>query len=211
MLRGRFILGGMRRWRVGLFSLALASVSLGAVKAASIDDLCERLFLPDGYQLNCSIEGSGAPPGRMAVVRPAEGAFAELSELTIRPLEERVETPEHWLRDQLKLDLTGVEDSVTALTESPDSPFAGTSIAEQLRSWSAFLDSLAGLPLEGCGEPKAMAAGNGWQLACEWPLGPLRQYLTLRLVEREGQQYAVRIRAMNEQRLRHLVAIANSF
>jgi hypothetical protein len=33
----------------------------------------------------------------------------------------------------------------------------------------------------------------------------------LRLIERDGEQYAMRIRAMNEQRLRHLVAIANSF
>ena len=46
---------------------------------------------------------------------------------------------------------------------------------------------------------------------CEWELGPLRQYLALRLIERDGERYAVRIRAMNEHRMRHLVAIANSF
>jgi hypothetical protein len=35
--------------------------------------------------------------------------------------------------------------------------------------------------------------------------------MALRLVEADGQHYAVRIRALNERRMRHLVAIANSF
>jgi hypothetical protein len=48
-------------------------------------------------------------------------------------------------------------------------------------------------------------------MACDWELGPLRQYMRFRLVERAGERYAIRIRTMNEQRLRHLVAIANSF
>jgi hypothetical protein len=201
----------MNHRRIALLGVALASVTLASLEAAPIDDLCGRLFLPEGYQLDCTVRGGARASERMAVVHPVEGAFAPLSELTIRPLDDAVDDPEQWLRDQLKIDLTGVEDSLTGLTESPDSPFAGSSIDEHLESWLALLDSLAGLPLEGCGEPTARSAGDGWQLTCEWPLGPLRQYLTLRLVERDGQQYAVRIRAMNEQRLRHLVAIANSF
>jgi hypothetical protein len=201
----------MNRWRIALLGLALASFAPAPPGAAPIADLCGRLFLPEGYQLDCTVRSGAGASERRAVVRPVEGAFAPLSELTIRPLDEPVDDPEQWLRDQLKIDLTGVEDSLTGLAESPDSPFAGSSIDEHLESWLALLDSLAGLPLEGCGEPVARSAGDGWQLTCEWPLGPLRQYLTLRLVERDGQQYAVRIRAMNEQRLRHLVAIANSF
>jgi hypothetical protein len=35
--------------------------------------------------------------------------------------------------------------------------------------------------------------------------------MAVRLIEANGERYAVRIRAMNEQRMRHLVAIANSF
>jgi hypothetical protein len=48
-------------------------------------------------------------------------------------------------------------------------------------------------------------------MECEWQLGPFKQLLALRLVDREGERYAVKIRAMNEHRMRHLVAIANSF
>jgi hypothetical protein len=42
-------------------------------------------------------------------------------------------------------------------------------------------------------------------------LGPLRQLMRFRLIERDGERHAITIRTMNEQRLRHLVAIANSF
>jgi hypothetical protein len=201
----------MNRWRIALSGLALAVLMPAPLQAAPIGDLCDRLFLPEGYQLDCTLRSGAGAFERTAVVRPVEGAFAPLSELTIRPLEEPVDDPAQWLREQLTIDLTGVEDSVSGLAESPDSPFAGSSIDEHLESWLELLDSLAGLPLEGCGEPAARSAGDGWQLTCEWPLGPLRQYLTLRLIERDGEQYAMRIRAMNEQRLRHLVAIANSF
>jgi hypothetical protein len=201
----------MNARRATILGFALAGLAWASPQAASIDDLCDRLFLPEGYQLDCTLRGGAGASERMAVVRPVEGAFAPLSELTIRPIEEPVDDPERWLREQLRIDLTGVEDAVSGLTESPDSPLAGSSIDEHLESWLDLLDSLAGLPLEGCGEPAARPAGDGWELECEWPLGPLRQYLTLRLVERDGEQYAMRIRAMNEQRLRHLVAIANSF
>jgi hypothetical protein len=201
----------MTDWRAAVLALALASGAPAPAGAASIDQVCGRLFLPEGYQLDCSVQGGTPAAERAAVVRPVEGAFAPLSELTIRALDQPVKNPEQWLRDQLKLDLSGVEDSMSALVQSPDSPFAGTPLAEEMRSWTAFLNQLTALPLEGCREPATLPAGEGWELACEWPFGPLRQFLTLRLVERDGQQYAVRIRTMNERRLRHLVAIANSF
>ncbi len=201
----------MTGWQAAALGIALASVAPALPAAAPIDDVCGRLFLPEGYRLDCSVQGGAPASERMAVVRPVEGAFAPLSELTIRPLDQPVQDPAQWLRGQLKLDLSGVEDSLRGLVQSPDSPFAGTPLADELRGWTAFLEQLTTLPLEGCREPAALPAAEGWQLACEWPLGPLRQFLTLRLVERDGQQYAVRIRTMNERRLRHLVAIANSF
>jgi hypothetical protein len=201
----------MNGWRAGVLGFVLAMLATAPLQAAPLGDLCDRLFLPEGYQLDCTVQGSAAGSGPMAVVRPVEGAFAPLSELTIRPLDEPVDDPEQWLREQLTIDLSGVEESLTGLAESPDSPFAGSSIDQHLESWLDLLGSLASLPLEGCGEPVARSGGDRWELVCEWPLGPLRQYLTLRLVERDGEQYAMRIRAMNEQRLRHLVAIANSF
>ena len=201
----------MNARRATILGFALATLAGASPEAAPIEDLCDRLFLPEGYQLDCTLRTGAGASERVAVVRPVEGAFAPLSELTVSPLEEPVEDPERWLREQLRIDLTGVEDAVSGLAESPDSPFAGSAIDEHLEGWLDLLNSFAGLPLEGCGEPAARPGGDGWQLVCEWPLGPLRQYLTLRLVERDGEQYAMRIRAMNEQRLRHLVAIANSF
>ena len=125
--------------------------------------------------------------------------------------DERVDDPKTWLREQLKIDVSGFEDAVTRIVRSPDSPFAGSALDEQLRNWRALIDSLSGLPLEGCDEPQPSPSDHGWEMACEWPLGPLQQFLVLRLAERDGQQYAVRIRTMNEKRLRHLIAIANSF
>ena len=99
-----------------------------------------------------------------------------------------------------------------ASTRDADSPITGTPLAEQLDAWRGLLGSAATWPLTGCGEPASLAGGiDGWEMACDWQLGPLRQYMRLRLVERAGVRYAMTIRTMNEQRLRHLVAIANSF
>ena len=59
--------------------------------------------------------------------------------------------------------------------------------------------------------PCASRATTTWEMGCEWEVGSLRQFMRFRLIERDGERYAIRIRTMNEQRLRHLVAIANSF
>ncbi|HEX2479519.1 MAG TPA: hypothetical protein VHK45_09580, partial [Geminicoccaceae bacterium] len=82
---------------------------------------------------------------------------------------------------------------------------------EQLQSWRGLLGSAATLPLAGCREPVRRARDETWEMVCEWEMGSLRQFMRFRLIERDGERYAIRIRTMNEQRLRHLVAIANSF
>jgi hypothetical protein len=146
------------------------------------------------------------------VVRPSDSAFAALSELSLRRVEEPVEDPAAWLREQLTVDLSPVDSALNGLTRGPDSPITNTPLAEQLQAWRELLGSAATLPLSGCGEPAHLAGdADAWEMACEWALGPLRQYMRLRLVERAGERYGIRIRSMNEQRLRHLVAIANSF
>src|SRR5919109_127602 len=101
---------------------------------------------------------------------------------------------------------------VRELAESDDSPFAGEEIGASLETWLDMMGVLTEWPLESCEEPSTEAgvAGETSELACEWQFGPFRQHLVLRLVERGGERYAVRVRAMNERRLRHLVAIANS-
>jgi hypothetical protein len=134
-----------------------------------------------------------------------------LSELTLRRVEEPVEDPAAWLREQLTLDLSPVDAALRELARDADSPITGTPLAEQLQDWRELLDSAAALPLAGCDEPAHLPGPDAWEMACDWELGPLRQYMRFRLVERAGERYAIRIRTMNEQRLRHLVAIANSF
>ncbi len=70
---------------------------------------CSRLFLPEGYRLDCSVQGGTPAAQRAAVVRPVEWTSRRSSELTIRALDQPVQDPAQWLRDQLKPDLSGVE------------------------------------------------------------------------------------------------------
>jgi hypothetical protein len=55
------------------------------------------------------------------------------------------------------------------------------------------------------------ASGEFRERFCTFSIGPLRKYLVLRLQRTDGAWYYTRITTMNERRLRHLVAIANSF
>jgi hypothetical protein len=191
-------------------SVWLASSGAAAAQTPA-DDLCARLFVPEGYELGCTLE-SDAAGSAGAVVRPTDSAFGPLSELSLRRVEEPVEDPASWLRERLTLDLSPVDSALKELTRGPDSPITNTPLAEQLQAWRALLGSAATLPLAGCKEPQHLAGGiDAWEMACDWELGPLRQYMRFRLVERAGEHYAITIRTMNDQRLRHLVAIANSF
>ena len=191
-------------------TLCLACVSAPAA-AQSARDLCARLFVPEAIELGCTLQSEPAGSGLAAVVQPTDSEFAPLSELTLRQVKEPVEDPAAWLRKQLTLDLSPVDSALEELIHGADSPITGTPLAEQLQSWRGLLGSAATLPLSGCSDPVRLGGRDAWQMACEWEVGPLRQYMRFRLIERAGEHYAIRIRTMNEQRLRHLVAIANSF
>ena len=175
--------------------------------AAAPDDPCALLFVPEGYELRCTVQRGLENDWRLAVQPDENIPFGALSELSVEPVEGPVDDPQAWLRDQLRLDLGGLEQAVRALARSDDSPFTDDQLMAPLRSWLGVMTALAEWPLQSCEEP---ATDRGSELACDWRLGPLRQHLVLRLVERDGQRYLVKVRAMNERRLRHLVAIANS-
>ena len=189
----------------------LALALLGGPATATENALCERLFVPEGYALDCTVQSGPGQDDWVLTVHPEEGTFAPLSELSIRPVTEPVADPKAWLREQLTLDVSSFDATLEDLLHGADSPLAETPLVDQLESWRGFLRQAAGWPLAGCAEPESVAGGDTWRMACEWALGPLRQELELRLVERAGERYAVKIRAMNERRMRHLVAIANSF
>lgn len=198
--------------RLGFLASVICLACAGAPDPAkAAGDLCAELFVPEGSELGCTLESDPGGEGLAAAVRPTDSAFGPLSELTLRRVEEPVEDPAAWLREQLKLDLSPVDAALQELARDPDSPITGTPLAERLQDWRALLDSAAALPLAGCDEPTHRAGTDAWEMACDWELGPLRQYMRFRLIERGDERYAIRIRTMNEQRLRHLVAIANSF
>lgn len=192
--------------------ILILTVLLGALSgrpAAAVDDPCARLFVPDGYGLTCTRVGTAGGDWKVTV-QPAEGPFASLSQLTLEPVDGPVDDPEAWLRERVRFDLSGVADSLQAQLDSPDNPFAGSALEPFLRQWIEGVEYVASLPLQSCGEPEPIAA-DAWEIACEWRLLDFEKYLTVRLVERDGQAYALVINAMNPRRMRHLVAIANSF
>jgi hypothetical protein len=196
---------------VAALAVGLPGSGVPAAAAAPADP-CGLLFVPEGYQLRCTVHRGIEDDWRL-VVRPENSPFAALSELSIEPLVEPVDDPQVWLRNQLRLDLSSLEDVVRELAESDDSPFADEEVAAPLEAWLGMVTTLAEWPLQSCEEPSAMsgsAARDGSELTCDWQLGPFHQHLVIRLVERDGRHYVVRVRAMNERRLRHLVAIANS-
>ena len=193
---------------IGFICLACAGAAAWAQPTSA---LCAPLTVPDGLELDCILQSDSTSAGPAAVVRPTDSDFAPLSELRLRRVEETIEDPAAWLREQLTLDLTPLDAAIDELIHGPDSPITGTPLADQLQSWRGLLGSAAALPLAGCRDPVRLARDETWEMACEWEVGPLRQFMRFRLIERDGERYAIRIRTMNEQRLRHLVAIANSF
>ena len=193
---------------IGLICLGCAGA---AARAEPTGALCARLNVPEGLELGCVLESDRAAAGLAAVVRPTDSEFGPLSELRLRRVEEPIDDPAAWLREQLTLDLSPLDAALDDLIHGPDSPITGTPLADQLQSWRGLLGSAASLPLAGCKDPVRLKRDETWEMACEWEVGPLRQYMRFRLIEQGGERYAMRIRTMNEQRLRHLVAIANSF
>ena len=193
---------------IGLVGLAWAGAP---VSAQPTEALCARLTVPEGLELDCVVQSDAAGAGVAAVVRPTDSEFGPLSELQLRRVEEAIDDPAAWLREQLTLDLTPLDAAIDELIHGPDSPITGTPLAQQLQSWRGLIGSAATLPLAGCRDPVRLARDEIWEMVCEWEVGSLRQFMRFRLIERDGERYAIRIRTMNEQRLRHLVAIANSF
>ena len=203
----------MKIWRAVAPMALAALLSTGGLPRASAvaaepADPCALLFVPPGYELSCTLVRTGSD--WRLVVAPNDSAFAALSELSVEPVEEPVEEPREWLRGQMRLDLGDLEEAVRELTENDDSPFADEQFTAPIEAWLGMMTMLGDWPLQSCAEPVALSSATDIELTCMWRLGPFEQHLQTRLVERDGQHYAVRIRAMNPRRLRHLVAIANS-
>lgn len=193
--------------------LMLASMMMGgpnAALAAGDQKPCDRLFVPEGYELTCTVERKTGDDAWTVSVHPTDGTFAGLSTLTLSPVAGGIPEPADWLRRQVKIDVTGLEDALTTFLDDEDNPFAGESWWTSLKGLKDVVHSISDLPLDSCDDPRK-AIDEAWTIDCDWGIGSLRQFLTVRLVERDGIFYMLRVQSMNPRRHRHLQAIANSF
>ena len=196
------------RWVLAAVLAALSVFTIGP--SAAEEAPCDRLFVPEGYELTCTVERKANEDSWELSVHPTEGTFATLSELTIGPIQDSVSEPTDWLKQQVKIDVSGLESALTSFLDDEDNPFAGESWWTSLQGLKDVVHSISDLPLDSCEDPRQFEETD-WSIDCEWGLGSLRQFLTVHLVERDGVAYAIRIQSMNPRRHRHLQAIANSF
>ena len=183
-------------------------LSLLATPAAA--GLCARLTVPAALELDCR-ETSDPAIGERAIVAPAGGTFSALSRMSVRqldPVTDRLawDDPAAWLERQMIVDLDGVADSVRNLAEDPDSPFGGEMLRSAIATMVSGLEGLSRLPLAACGEGPSSSA-----LTCRFGVEPFGLVMQIMLAGEEEARFAFNIRTFNEQRLRHLTAIANSF
>ncbi len=154
--------------------------------------------------------------GAVLRVHPESGSFSDLSTIEMRPMVEAIADPDAWLQTRMTASFDALSPEPDGMLDSPDSPLSDPEFDDLRASMTDLikrLQSLGNLPLEYCEQPVAKANGAGAyrEMSCDFALGPLSQYVVLRLQEIDGVWYYTRIRTMNERRLRHLVAIANSF
>jgi hypothetical protein len=189
--------------------LAFALWGAGVARAAPLEP-CPLLFVPEGYRMICEIPGDPAREWRLTV-RPEDELAAPFSLLSLGPVAEPVEDPDIWLREQLTLKLSAVGDAFRDLVDRPGSPLFDPALASSLDEMVGQLRVLDQLPLQSCGFPAMTASEDAWQIECAWGVGPIALKGLLRLAYRDDQPYAISIYAMSDRRMRHLVAIANSF
>lgn len=172
--------------------------------------------LPPGFKTVTELDRSEDGDWHSLVtVRPEDGPFSNLSAIHLRAVTGSVEDPDAWLSRRLTGDV-GDGAAAEKLLSSPDSPFGDPAfdvLRDAVPTLFKGLEALSKLPLEFCEGPNAAynAAGDLRELYCVYQVGPFRQYLVLRMQEVDGLWYYTEIKAMNERRLRHLIAIANSF
>lgn len=179
--------------------------------AAGAADLCGRLTVPAELGLACR-EQPGDPT--RAVVAPTGGAFAALSQLSLRRLDRARDPsawadPDGWLRGQLEIDTSGLADAFSSLADDPDSPWGGPTAALLAERVREALASVGKAALGNCDPPRD--APNGRAMSCRFGAEGVGLLLDLRLVRDGEERWAIHYRSMNAQRQRHFEAIANSF
>lgn len=188
---------------------ALAAGGAGTARAQSFD-------VPAGFIIEDSTASATADQKPLVTVRPESGSFRDLSSVELSEVTAPIDDPDVWLQQRLSMDVSGGQETAENLFTSPDSPFSDPAfdsfrnlIPQVLRG----VQTLSQLPLQFCEGPESAfnAEGELRELYCVFQLGPVHQYMVLRLQEVGDTWYYTEVRTMNERRLRHLIAIANSF
>ena len=207
----RYTVSGGNRAIFAAFLAAALALAPGAAPMAA-----QPFDLPDGFVAAQEPEVSESGEWRpVLTVRPEDGPFSELSAIHLREVTSAVDDPDDWLK--ARLGGHGPDPSeAEKLFTSPDSPFgdpAFDALRKAIPELFKALQTFAEFPLQFCDGPQAgyNASGAFRELYCVYNMGPVRQYLVLRLQRAGGRWFYTEIRTMNERRLRHLLAIANSF
>ncbi len=192
---------------IGIFA------ALGPVMARA-----QTFDTPEGFAMTIERTTRLGDAHTILRVQPSDGAFARLSSIEMQPLPDAIEDPDSWLTDRMRIDFGDPidEDGLDELFDSPDTPFYGDdfeTLREVLRDLTRKFEDLGEWPLSFCDDPDdaRTQAGTARQLSCVYALGPLQQFVVLRLQVVDDIWYYTVIKSMNERRLRHLTAIANSF
>src|SRR5690606_42012060 len=97
---------------IGLICTALPA------SAQAPGSLCARLDVPEGLELDCTVQG-GPAGSASALVRPTDSGFAPLSELRLRRVEEEGGDPGAWLREPQALDLSALGTALSVRVRRP--------------------------------------------------------------------------------------------
>ena len=201
------------RLRAAVAAASLLCPTLGAglpapARAQSFD-------VPEGFVSEIVRDGGGRLSAILRI-RPEDGAFSGLSSIEMEPIVDHIADPDQWLKSRMTASFAGLTPDEEGALDSLDSPFGDPAFDELRGAVAALMAKLRGLgslPLEFCDEPRGRSNGAGAyrEMSCRFALGPLTKHVVLRLQEVGGLWYYTAIRTMNERRLRHLLAIANSF
>jgi len=183
----------------------------------SVNYLRAQTFeIPKGFTSTIEHQEMGNGDARAIVkIRPKDGNFTGLSSITLRPINEHITDPTDWLRDRMRL-IIGGSTLIKEIFDDPDSPFSGdgsTAMRDLFERSLEELSKLAEWPLKYCDKVTQgnNLAGAYNELVCTYSIGTIAQHLVLRLQHADGLWYQTTIRTMNKRRLRHFLAIANSF
>jgi len=177
----------------------------------------QHFNLPDGYQTETAYEKIERSEKTVLIIKiiPQKGKFSNLSSIILRPVPETLSDPVQWLQRQIRISTPG-DQWLKDIFDDPDSPFGGEQLLKARYLLEKSLKEMSKLgewPLKFCDPISIITnpAGSGHELSCHYSIGPITQYLVLRIQQVNDLWYQTTIRTMNKRRLRHFLAITNSF